>query len=232
MLRGTTSAVSLEQSTDANGAIQQHVVTDRTLLQDTTATASTAAKDVDVESIALEAAQLYPFVTEKAPGEPHAQAFDAAEQVSPTDGHTKNEVELPPDPLDPTWGKPSDRDRTLIGAAQRQRKIAADFGVPARLVQNQREELTFLSVAGGGGGGAGMAALSMMAADSSAFQQLQQQFPVLLVGGLLAFAVAGVIVNRMRRNKSNNQYQLKAFDEEKEIFESDDDGDEGYALFS
>ncbi|GAB9471461.1 hypothetical protein Gpo141_00008670 [Globisporangium polare] len=226
MLRGSTSAVSLEQSTDATGAIQQRVVTDRALLQDTSTTATTTIKDVTVESIALEAEQLYPFVTEKPPSDSHTQTFEAA-AISVSDGHVKNEVELPPDPLDPTWGKPSDR--TLIGAAQRQ--IAADFGVPARLLQGQNEQLALLSVAGGGGG-AGMAALSMMAADSSVVQQLQQQFPVLLVGGLLAFVVVGVIVNRTRRSKSGNSYQREAFVEEKEIFESDGDGDsEAYALF-
>lgn len=231
MLRGTTSAVSLEQSTDATGAIQQHVIMDRVLLQDTTTTATTkaVAMDVDVESIALEAAQLYPFVTEKPPRDPHAQAFEAAEQVS-TDNYLKNTVELPPDPLDSTWGKPIDRDRTLVGAAEK--IIAADFGAPSRLMQSQSEQLALLSVAGGGG--AGMAALSMMAADSIMYQQLHQQFPVLLLGGLLAFAVAGVIVNRMRRSSQSNKHhrQPNAFDDEKEIFESDDENEEGYALFS
>lgn len=141
---------------------------------------------------------------------------------------------LPPDPLDPMWARPSTirdlRDRTLTESTSTQVLAVGFDGLPARLLESASvQESTF---------------------DLLQIQEIRQRSEdvpmwIVVMGGLLLFAVAGVAVNRMRRldkrepsSFSKTNKKLKTFDE----VESDDEdgneardsssGDRVYAQFS
>lgn len=191
MLRG--SSRTLEQVADTTGAVAPfpHRIQDVVAAPPSPHTTALLAEQTTPGDLTsdgasphvLAATQLYPFATEQASG---------------GDG-----VELPLDPLDPTWGRPSDRDRTLTAGAT---ALAAAFDeLPSRVLQSNAHTL----VSAGG-------------------TDLQPLPLVAVVAGLLVFVVAGVAVNRTRRRLAKKQ---KAFDDDDEGDSNASDA-YAYALFS
>lgn len=215
-LRGTTTAISVEQFADADGAVQRfHPLLDPVRKQppqsehDGGVGVGGAVGPLAMESVGMAAAQLYPFETEDTSElEPHHPARGLGAQNNAVD------VTLPLDPEDPTVNiQQNNKDRTLLTAQKYDfadtdpplpsssrefldegttTKRASEFEVPARFL----------------GADVRSSVKSSDTMHASSLQQ-QQQFPMFL-GGLLAFVVAGVLVKKIRHS---HEKKHKTFDE-------------------
>lgn len=200
MLRGTSR--TLEQAAGANGDAVEQVQRADEFDSTTTRSDRALTEQSDANAAAVTVSD-------------DGGAAIAAVLASVEGGDIGGGVRLPTDPLDPTWGKPSDlrRDRTLSETETTQ-ALAADFDAfPARFLESATMTENTFDLP--------------LKQQQLLVQQPDEVSMMVVAGGLLAFAVAGVVVNRVRRRiESKSKQKLKAFDE--------DDGDTSqvYALFS